>query len=81
MSSYEIYLREEWEPSTLKSSPPVSHWTWSVSLDGSPVDNGKVEYGGDTGERDARRRAEAAATLHAKRENAKRIEYDFTPEG
>jgi len=81
VSEYYIRIEEDFYQSDITGSP-VSRTLWEVTTDDRTVDNGVIKYGGPVGEKEARRRAEQAATLHAKQEAAKAqvITYDFTPE-
>lgn len=75
--SYRIELKEEWykHPSM---GTAVSRWDWFVyDNEYQLVDQGSTQYS----ETDARKYAERAAILYDKQQKAKRVEYDFTPEG
>jgi hypothetical protein len=74
--TYSIEIKEEFFQHT-EYKTITSRWDWFVYDDDVQLlDQGSSAYG----ESDARKHAERAATLHAKQQAAKRIEYDFTPE-
>lgn len=82
MTEYYIRIEEDWFNSNV-TGEPQSRTVWGVtSEDGHSIDQGVIGYGGVVGEKEARKRAEQAATLDAKREKAKnnRVTYEFTPE-
>lgn len=75
--SYNIEIKEEWykDPTYGK---PKNRWDWfTYDEDYQLVEQGSAAYS----ETDARMQAERAATLHFKQQRAKRIDYEFTPEG
>lgn len=75
--SYNIEIKEEWYKDTTYDKPK-SRWDWfTYDEDYQLVDQGSAAYS----EHDARMAAERAATLHFKQQRAKRIDYEFTPEG
>ncbi|MCA1840218.1 MAG: hypothetical protein ABR585_13620 [Gemmatimonadaceae bacterium] len=81
MTEYGIRIEEEFYEAT-SSRVIASRTCWEVYSDQCTIDKGLVEYGGPIGEKEARKRAEKAATLHAKQEAAKAkiVTYEFTPE-
>jgi hypothetical protein len=75
--SYRIELREEWHKHPSMGTP-TSRWDWFVyDEEDQLVDQGSTQYS----ETDARKYAERAATLYHRQQHAKRVEYEFTPEG
>lgn len=75
--SYRIELKEEWHKHVTHGTL-TSRWDWFVyDNDEQLIDQGSTPYN----ENEARRAAEKAATLHFKQQRARRVEYDFTPEG
>ena len=75
--SYRVELKEEFYKHPTHGTA-ASRWDWFVYDDDEQlVDQGSTQYS----ERDAKMAAERAATLHYKQQHAKRVEYEFTPEG
>ncbi len=76
--SYDIHLKELWSKSDLNGNLQ-SKWTWTVYLEGVQIDAGSVPFGGEVGEREARKNAERAARLDHKRQTARVESYEFDP--
>lgn len=74
MSTYDITIREVFKPGGVFISDIYTAYEWSTVLDGEVIGEGS-----ERAKNVAHQRAEAAATLHA-RKNAAKIEcYEFTP--